>query len=115
MKQRVKEVIDVQDAMDNLAAIVSIDVENLPPLGVVKKYRIVTTEEEFGPDTVEWLSGEGPQTILDILDLTYRAIHQHLLKLYESPEMNWDNEKTRKGVSAMMDLVGESALKMDTF
>lgn len=115
MKHKIKEVIDVQDAMDNLAAIVSIDMENLPPLGIIKKNRIVTTEEEFGPDTVEWLSGEGPQTILDILDLTYRAIHQHLYKLYENPEMNWENEKSRKGIEAMMDLVGESTQKMDAF
>lgn len=115
MKQKVKEVIDVQDAMDNLAAIASIDLQNPPPLGIVKKHRIVTTEEEFGPDTVEWVSGEGPQSILDILDLTYRGIHQHLLKLYENPEMNWENDKTRKGVAAMMDLVGESAKKMDAF
>ncbi|MBX7065673.1 MAG: hypothetical protein K1X28_00440 [Parachlamydiales bacterium] len=115
MKQKVKEIIDVQDAMDNLAAIVSIDLQNPPPLGIVKKHRIVTTEEEFGPDTVEWVSGEGPQSIFDILDMTYRAIHQHLLKLYENPEMNWENEKSRKGIAAMMDLVGESAQKMDAF
>ncbi|MDE3048126.1 MAG: hypothetical protein KGI83_07260 [Verrucomicrobiota bacterium] len=101
--------------MDNLAAIASIELQNPPPLGIVKKHRIVTTEEEFGSDTVEWVSGEGPQTILDILDLTYRAIHQHLMKLYENPEMNWDNEKTRKGIAAMMDLVGESAQKMDAY
>ncbi len=115
MKQKIKDIIDIQDAMDNLAAIVSIDPQNPPPLGLIKKHRIVTTEEEFGPDTVEWVSAEGPQTILDILDLTYRAIHQHLVKLYENPEMDWENEKSRKGTRAMMDLIGESASKMDAF
>ena len=109
MNKKVKQVIKVQDAMDNLAAIVSIDMENPPPLGIVKNTRIVTSEEEFGSDTVQWLSGEGSAPILDILDLTYRAVHEHLLKLYEDPEMNWDNIKTQKGISAMMDLVGESA------
>lgn len=115
MKHKIKETIDVQDAMDNLAAIVSIDIENPPPLGIVKKHRIVTTEEEFGAETIEWLSAEGSQSLLDILDLTYRAIHAHLLKLFENPEMNWQNEKSRKGIAAMMDLVGESANKMDAF
>jgi hypothetical protein len=115
MKQKTKETIDVQDAMDNLAAIVSIDIKNPPPLGIIKKHRIVTTEEEFGSDTVEWLSAEGSQTILEILDSTYRAIHAHLLKLFESPEMNWENEKSRKGIAAMMTLVGESVEKMDAF
>lgn len=115
MIQKIKETIQIQDAMDNLAAIVSIDMANPPPLGIVKRHRIITSEEEFGPDTAPWLSGEGPEPILDILDLTYRAIHQHLMSLFENPEMNWENEKTRKGIAAMMDLVGESAQKIENF
>ncbi len=115
MIQKIKETIDIKDAMDNLAAIVSIDLENPPPLGIVKKHRIVTSEEEFGPDTVQWLSGEGVESILDILDVTYRALHQYLHRLYESPEMNWENEKTKKGIAAMMNLVGESVAKIEAF
>jgi hypothetical protein len=115
MKHKIKETIDIQDAMDNIAAVSSIDIENLSPIGIVKKHRLVTSEEEFGPAAVEWVSSEGPAPILDLLGLTYRAIHQHLLKLYENPEMNWENEKVRKGTAAMMVLVGESAEKMDAF
>jgi hypothetical protein len=115
MKRQTKQTIGVQEAMDNLAAVVSIDMNNPPPLGIVKKHKIVTSEEEFGPETVEWLSGEGSQSIVEILAITYLAIHQHLLKLYENPEMNWENEKSRKGIAAMMTLVGESAEKMDAF
>ncbi len=115
MNNKLKETIDIQDAMDNLSVVMSIDLENPPPLGIVKRHRIVATEEEFGPETVQWLSGEGAESILEILDLTYRAIHQHLLRLYESGEMNWENEKARKGIAAMMDLVGESPKKMEAF
>ncbi len=115
MAQKVKETIAIQDAMDNLAAIVSIDMNDPPPLGIVKKTRIVTSQEEFGTSAVEWLSSEGIEPILHILGLTYFAIHQHLLSLYEDPEMNWENEKTRKGIAAMMSLVGESADKIEAF
>ncbi len=115
MANKTKESIYIHDAMDNLAAIMSIDMGNPPPLGIVKKNRIVTSEEEFGPDTVQWLSGEGSEPILEILELTYRAIHQHLLKIYESPETNWENAKTRKGIASMMELVGESAQKAEDF
>lgn len=115
MINKTKETIELQDAMDNLAAIVGIDIENPPPLGIVKRNRIVATEEEFGPNTVQWLSGEGSEVILEILDLTYRAIHQNLVRLYQSPDMNWENEKSRKGIAAMMDLVGESAQKIEAF
>lgn len=115
MIQKVKETIDIQDAMDNLAAIMSLDLDGAPVLGIVKRNRIVTTEEEFGANTVQWLSGEGSEAVLEILDLTYRAIHQHLKNLYESPDMNWENEKSRKGVASMMLLVGESSKKIETF
>lgn len=115
MVRKVKEIIDVQDAMDNLAAISEIDLQNPPPLGIVKKHRLVTSEEELGPNTVQWLSEEGGEAILEILDLTYRSVHEHLLKLYENAEMNWENEKSRKGIAAMMSLVGESAQKMEDF
>lgn len=115
MANKLKDTIDIQDAMDNLAAIASIDLNNSTPLGIVKKHRIVTSEEEFGPETVQWLSGEGGETILAILDLTYRSIHHHLMKLYESSEINWESEKTRKGIAAMMVIVGESAKKIQTY
>lgn len=115
MKRKIKETIDIKDAIDNLNSIASIDLQDLPPLGVVKKYKIVTSEEEFGPDTLEWLSSEGPETILDLLDLTYRTVHSYLLKLYEDSQMNWNDEESIKGTAAIMDLVGESAEKMGSF
>lgn len=105
MGQKNKQTIDVQDAMDNLSAIAGIDLQNLGRLGIVKKHKIVTSEEEVG----EVL----PEPLLEVLDLTYGAVYQHLLKIYENPEMNWNNEKSRKGIEALMSLVGESAKKME--
>jgi hypothetical protein len=115
MLPKLKEALGIQEAMDNLAAIVSIDMDNPPPIGIVKKTRIVTDKDEFPTDTVQWLSEEGSDAILDILDATYRAIHVHLQTLYENPEMNWENQKTRKGIASMMSLVGESANKIETY
>ncbi len=112
MGNKTKETISTQDAMDNLAAIMSIDMNNPPPLGIFKKNRIVTSEEEFGPETTPWLSGEGEGPILEILELTYRAIHNHLVKLYESPETNWESAK---GIAVMMELIGESAKRAQDF
>ena len=115
MNPKIAEVLGIQEAMDNLAAISMINMDSPPPIGIIKRNRIVTDSEEFGPGTVQWLSEEGSEVILVLLDATYRAIHSHLDTLYENPEMDWDNERTRKGVSAMMSLVGESAKKMDLY
>jgi hypothetical protein len=115
MSKITKEVIEIQDAMNNLAVIAGMDIEHPPRIGVVKGLCLVTDEEEFPLGAIQWLSGEGYEVIVKILEATYRAIHHHLLALYENPEMNWENEKTKKGIASMMELVGESANKMDRY
>ncbi len=115
MAQKLTESIGIQEAMDNLAAISVINMDSPPPIGIVKKNRLVTDEAEFAPGTVQWLSGEGSEAILSVLDATYRTIYGHLYSLYENPEMDWKSERSRRGIAAMMSLVGESAQKMDLY
>lgn len=112
---KVKEVLDLQEAMANLAAIAEINMEHPPLLGIVKGKTLVTDEDEFPMGSIQWLSGEGDGPILDVLDKTYRTIHNHLLSLYENSETDWESKKMRAGVAATMSLVGESAEKMDRY
>ncbi len=107
MIQKLKETIDIQDAMDNIAAIASIDLDSPGPIGIVRRHRIVTSEEELGSEMVQWLSGEGVEPILEVMDLTYRSIHQYLAKVLEGGD--------RKGIEVMMDLVGESPAKLESY
>lgn len=115
MAYKLKEALGIQEAMDNLAAIAEIDMGDPPPIGIVKKNRIVTNEEEFPRGSIEWLSGEGGEVLLELLDATYRGVRNHLQDLYQNPEVNWENERTKKGIAATMALVGESAEKMDHY
>ena len=75
MISKVKEVLDLQEAMANLAAIAEINMEHPPLLGIVKGRTIATDEEEFPMGTIQWLSSEGVEPIFDVLDKTYRTIH----------------------------------------
>ncbi|MBF8262748.1 MAG: hypothetical protein HW387_413 [Parachlamydiales bacterium] len=113
---RAKEIktLSIQEAMDNLATIVSIDMANPPQLGIVR-HHFVTDAQQIGPHEVFWLSAEGNDTIFEILDMTFRTIHQHLVTLLESNEVNWDDPLVRKGIQSMMELVAESAHKMDQY
>ncbi len=115
MISKVKEVLDLQEAMANLAAIAEINMDHPPLLGIVKGKTLVTDTEEFPMGTIQWLSGEGAGPILEVLDKTYRTIHQHLVAFYENPETDWESKKMRTGVAATMALVGESAEKMDRY
>src|SRR5579871_2602663 len=99
---KVKEVLDLQEAMSNLATIAEIDMQHPPLLGIVKNKTLVTDKEEFPMGTIQWLSGEGEGPILDVLDKTYRTIHQNLLSIYENPETNWENERIKTGIAATM-------------
>lgn len=115
MANKLKGSISVQDAMDNLSIVAGLNIENPPRIGIIKKDRIVTDDEELPIEQVQWLSEESPEPVSDVLDRTYRAIHQHLKHLYDSAEMNWDNEKTKHGIEALMAMVGDSAERIDAY
>ena len=95
--------LDFQAALDNLATIASIDMDMPPPLGVMRKNRFVTSEDLLTEGGVQWLSGEGAEPILEILDLTYQTV---LDEFYKLTDVEWEQ---RERISAAMALVGESA------
>src|SRR3990167_3398645 len=115
MSKKLKEVINLQEAMDNLATIGEIDLEHPPLLGVVQNVRLVTDDSELSVGAIRWLSEEGEEPILEILDRTYQAIYFHLQSLYQNLETDWESKKLESGIAAMMALVGESAVKMDRY
>lgn len=115
MRLKISELLPVKEAMNNLAAIASINMESPPPIGIINETRLVTNNEEIDSDVVRWISGEGAEPILKVLDLTYASVHQHLQSLYDNPGMDWESNKTRDGISAMMALVGESVQKMNAY
>lgn len=115
MRHKISEVLPIKEAMDNLAAIASINMESPPPIGIVDNVRLVTSADELESSSVRWLSGEGAMSLLQVLDLTYRSVYENLMSLYENPGMDWESEKSRSGVAAMMSLVGESVQKMNAY
>jgi hypothetical protein len=115
MRAKIVELIPIQQAMDNLASIVGINIDSPPPMGIVQGTRIVTQGDELDSAEVRWISGEGAEVLLEVLDQTYRSIDAHLHHLYESKEMDWAGNKSRDGIAAIMSLVGESAPKMDAY
>lgn len=115
MAKLVRETISFKDAMDNLSALASIDLTAPGPIGLLGKHRIVVDEEEFPQLDIRWLSGEGSEVLLEVLDSTFRAIHDHLIRLSESPEMDWESERSRRAVAAMVALAGESAKRLERY
>ena len=77
MDKIVKEALDLQEAMNNLAIVASIDIEHPPRIGVVRGLLLVTDEEEFSLGSIQWLSGEGYEIIGKILEATYKTIYDH--------------------------------------
>lgn len=115
MRAKIAELIPIQQAMDNLATIVGININSPPPMGILQGIRIVTQEDELESSEVRWISEEGAEVLLQVLDQTYRSIDAHLHHLYESKGMDWEGKRSRDGIAAMMSLVGESAPKMDAY
>jgi hypothetical protein len=119
MIQKLRETLPIQEAMDNLTAIANINLSAPGPIGIVKKTRIITDDEGFAEkrelEKIEWLSGEGCEAILEILDQTYHAVHHHLIRLLEMGEMEWKSERSTRAIVALMALVGESVERIQKY
>lgn len=115
MAKKSNQTISLEHALDNLAALAEMNLKGTLSLGIQKNSRFLTNEEEFDQSTVPWEESEGVDPIFSILNQTYSAVHQHLADLASDPEMNWENPRTEKGIAAIMELVGESADKIDGF
>ena len=101
--------------MSNLVAIAGINIDSLPPIGLVGEHRIISSEDGIDSDEVRWFVSEGEDVLLNVLELTYQSVHQYLKKIYEMDSEGWDHASEKEGVSALMSLVGESASKMDAY
>lgn len=115
MTPKIKDYIGIQEAMENLAVIVGIDLSNPPPLGFPQKNRFSTDAEELKLTQSEWLDQEGEETVLEVLDVTYLSIYQHLKTIYEEPTSSKEDKKKKKGILSLMALVGESAQKIQSY
>jgi hypothetical protein len=112
MKKEKGRPVDFKLAMKNLAAIAELDLDDAPSLVIIDGKRILTNKDEISPDMQPWISGEGEEPIFKVLDLSYKAVHDHLAALYESGEID---QQELEGIASTIDLVGESARKIEKF
>lgn len=115
MVNKSKVLINLEVSLSNLSIISWIDMSHPPRLGVLHETTFVLDEEDFPVESILWLSGEGAEPILEILDRSYWAVRHHLTTLCANPDTDWDSKRTEEGIAAMMALVGDSARKMDLY
>lgn len=113
MNLSLKETIQFQDAVNNFEAILSIDLDAPGPIGIQKGVRIVSEKEEM--EGVSWLSGEGSEVILEILDASYYAVYRYLSDLIKKPNSNWKSSKNLKNITTLMALIGNSTDKIEKY
>ncbi len=114
-KLKEQGLLNIEDAMANLSAIAGIDLDNPPRLGVIRGNMLVADGMEIGSREVLWLSGEGSEGILEILDLTFDAVRRHFEAQIANSEIDWKSPKIRKGIAAMFALAGEAAQIIDGY
>ena len=103
---KVTSQLTFDEAIENLAVISSLDPESYEPISIIFGRKLVV--EKIG-SSVEWLSAEGETPLLDVLDITYRAIYQHIEMLFEQ------GIASESELSSLMALVGESVEKMEQY
>ncbi len=115
MRSKFSEKIRLEEAIENLGVMAAIRMDSPPPIGVVGRRRLVTSAEELEADEARWLSGEGVESILSVVDMSYLSILDYLESLCANEGTDWKSQKTKEGISSFMALAGESAYKMTLY
>jgi hypothetical protein len=115
MQQKLKETITIQEATENLEAIISIDLDAPGPIGIWKKTRIVTDSRTLPNGAIDWIEEEGAESLLEILDASFRAVHEYLIFLSTSPEVDMRSVKSLAVVKNTVSLTANAAHKMEHY
>lgn len=110
MSKKTKETIRIQEAMDNLTALAALEPGDLTPIGIVHGTKVVTEGAELPKKGAVWLSAEGSEAILEVLDLSYEALLAHLETLALQ-----SGGKEEAGIAALMTLAAEAAEKLEPY
>ena len=111
---RRRELFSLQQAMDNLAAIVELNLAEPTLLGIIDG-RLVTNAKAVGPQEIVWLSGEGSEVVCEILDRVFNTVQAHLAEMMQNPEVNLDDPGVLKGAASMVELSSDAAHKMNAY
>jgi hypothetical protein len=115
MNRKLTDRISFQRAMDNLALMASLDLENPSRIGIGENYQLVLESQENLSDSIQWLSGEGYGPIVDTLAISYQTVHKHLKSLVDHPEYDWKSDSFKNGISSMMALIEESLTRGEQY
>jgi hypothetical protein len=109
-----RSLYSIQEAMDSLAAVVQLDLSAPTLLGIMNG-RLVTDAEAVGSQEIVWLSGEGSEVVCEILDRVFHTVQNHLRKMLQDSEVNWEDPSVVKGAKTMVELSSEAAHKMGLY
>lgn len=107
MKKQVLDVMSIVDAVDNLTNMADLDVATLQQF----KQSIQEGKEVYFFS--KWLDLRSDETTIENIKTTFRVIHEYLKDSAKKDKDKVKDDKTQKGIRAMMVLAEEAANKID--
>jgi hypothetical protein len=112
-----KEISDIslEDAINNLAVLSQLEIDQKSPLGIINDKKFVIQDEGFSYEALDYLLPDNACQLLEMIKESYSAISRYLQKLYDKDFLNWDEKLDRKGIQSIMVLAGEAANKLNDY
>ncbi|MBN1914889.1 MAG: hypothetical protein JW769_03260 [Parachlamydiales bacterium] len=107
--------LTVSDAIQNLSAIASVEIDPTKPLGVIKKHKLVIQDENFVDHTILFIVPDNAQTILLNVKKTIKVILEYFRDLYDDPATDWEDERMRHSLQMIMDMVVTAGEKLGEY
>jgi hypothetical protein len=107
MKKQILETVSSVDSIDNITNMADLDLET------IQEFKQSLQEGKEVYFFSRWLDFNNDETTIDNIKLTFRVIHEYLKDSAKQGREKFSDDKTQKGIRAIMVLVDEAAKKID--
>ncbi|MFA5250826.1 MAG: hypothetical protein WC371_05415 [Parachlamydiales bacterium] len=111
-KAQEKSGLSLDEALENLSTLASMEVSEKTTLGLLKGEKIVLEGEEYPYTEVIWLFPEDPAQIISALLPSFAAVLSHFEQLWQKNEPDLNDPKVKKALESIFALAIDAAAKI---
>ena len=107
--------LSIDDALANLSTIANMDIDLKEPIGTVKKNRFVIQSDDESYKSIDWVLPEQPDDLIQNVLRSYQVLLDHLKKVCDKDYLDLSNERSKRGLRALMTLAENAKEKIDSY
>ncbi len=109
-KKKTLKKLSSEGAFENLSVLEELDLQDPFRLGISEDIHLVSDEEQY--PHMQVVTSQNMEDVKNIAAISFSRLLTYFQELVEEGETDWESPKVRKGIEAIMDIVGGAARKL---